>query len=366
MSLTPRLDKLDKNYIINGAMDFWQRGTGLTNNVTGADSSSILYKAADRFVSFVARNGADIGMTFTKVTDAPAGTGLKYSLRATSNYNTSLGATSAGLIPFYQRIEGTMVKDMEESQSIYVSGWVKCSIAATISVCLDKANSTGTIDEQAYVFDISALANTWTFFNKKIDLPAQEIHKNTGTAFSLIVGAIFGSSNAYAPTSLLNQWNIEGTPPLNSTSATNWAATSGNWIQLTGLKLSDQPHSEFSSAGANYAEELLLCRRYFEKSYAVDVTPGTVTTAGKFSVHSVSANRPYLSIPFKAEKRAIPAITIYNSATGAVGTLRTEAGTDASAGVDSANRGTNQFDVYQASVFNAQGAYGHWTADAEI
>ncbi len=48
MSLAPRIDKISRNYIINGGFDFWQRANG--NTVTINDAAGGNSYAADRFM----------------------------------------------------------------------------------------------------------------------------------------------------------------------------------------------------------------------------------------------------------------------------------------------------------------------------
>jgi hypothetical protein len=71
----------------------------------------------------------------------------------------------------------------------------------------------------------------------------------------------------------------------------------------------------------------MLCQRYYEKSYNIDVAPGTVTGVGKVAVPAsgTSNNRAVmLNIRFKVTKRATPSLAIYSPATGASGKLRDE------------------------------------------
>jgi hypothetical protein len=50
-----------------------------------------------------------------------------------------------------------------------------------------------------------------------------------------------------------------------------------------------------------FSEELALCQRYYEKSYNVDVDPGTVTEAGVY-IDFAKQTTMYMHIPFAVEK----------------------------------------------------------------
>lgn len=66
-----------------------------------------------------------------------------------------------------------------------------------------------------------------------------------------------------------------------------------------------------------YKEQLFECQRYYEKSYNMSVTPGTSSTPGflqSYIIDTFSVADGF--IPFKATKRATPAVTIYNTNNG--------------------------------------------------
>ncbi|MBA0348413.1 hypothetical protein D7Y52_06005 [Stenotrophomonas maltophilia] len=118
--------------------------------------------------------------------------------------------------------------------------------------------------------------------------------------------------------------------------------------------------------------ELALCQRYYEKSYAVGVAPGTATRSG---CHVSSALTGYLlSAPlvrFAVTKRTGPAVTLFNTQNGAAGQLSENGGDglhtyNKPAAVDSV--GTGSFEVF---VSNGTASPGNiervqWTADAEL
>lgn len=348
---TPRIDKLDRNLIINGGMDFWQRGTSF---VIAANPAAY---TADRFIL----NGAGTGTrTVTRSTTVP---NSKSNYSWQSVVGTAQPSLSAGHYEALNtRLEGQFIRELYGS-TFTVSFWVRSSLAGKYYVSLQNGAQTRCI-LKGYTINT---ANTWEYKSIVVAHEGAGVNwaqDNTNGMFVWFCLAS-GSGNQNGT---VDSWFAGAAQ--SGTDQVNFMATAANQFNITGIKivLGDTSLStlDYIYAGRNLIDELRLCKRYYEKSYAIDTPPGTVTNAGKFSVVSVSANRPYLSIPFKVEKRVVPTVSVYNPATGALGNMRNEAGTDSGASIDVGNRGTNQFDVFQNSNFNAQGAYGHWVADAEL
>jgi hypothetical protein len=315
-SLTPRLDKLDKNYIINGNFDYWQRNT--TGNITGA------VVAVDRFLTNYNSGAAG---TVSRSTDIPD---------TNSTYSAQVNVTTGQSALIGQRIESTYSKDLIgktvtfkiKVKAVDATGQPFRLLISTPNVT---DNYTGITSFSDTLLQASPVAGQWYTLSTTISIPADAVR---GLQVAVSRGTVS-------------------------------ATTSSRYSQMQ-LVIGDNINPDFNYAARNVVEELNLCQRYFEKSYDVDTIVGTPTVRGRFSVHSVSSNRPYLYIPFKVPKRNTPTIVIYNVATGAAGSMRNEAGTDSNAGIDGVNIGSNGFDVYQSSNFNTQGAYGHYTADAEL
>ena len=300
MSLAPRLDnidsrvdKIDKNYIINGGMDYWQRATSGTWSKTGTDgwAGGLV---ADRFRSSVSRNGSDLSIAVSQQTDTPS-PAFSYSLRVSSGSNVNLGATTASIATVYHPIEGVFAKDINTSDTLYLSGWVKTNVAVTdLPLVFRRFNTAGTGAESSYLTKISTTANTWTRFYKAINLVGQPIHRGTGTAFEIVIGGLSGTGFT-AMTSTTDSWLTGDYWTLPTT--TNWAGTSGNWIQVTGLKLSKNPHTDFSLAGGDQHTEFLLCQRYYEVQHIIGNS--------YLAIYTTSTGTPFFGMvmPFAVKKR---------------------------------------------------------------
>jgi hypothetical protein len=111
-----------------------------------------------------------------------------------------------------------------------------------------------------------------------------------------------------------------------------------------------------------FAEELALCQRYYQKSYNINVAPGTVTDVGKVMDMSTGT---YLFIdrPLKCSMRHAPTVVLYNPGTGATGTWRDASLADkALTGVGAMNNIIFTSTVLAANVIIG----GHYTAAAEL
>jgi hypothetical protein len=123
-------------------------------------------------------------------------------------------------------------------------------------------------------------------------------------------------------------------------------------------------------------EELLLCQRYYEKSYPLDVPPGSYNTDGYKSQASTklwsgSNYFAYMGVVFKVPKRTVPSVTIYNPyAANDPGKWHWEDPGVASENVPTTiDTGVTKdgFAIYttQATGYRYTG-WGHWIADAEM
>lgn len=99
----------------------------------------------------------------------------------------------------------------------------------------------------------------------------------------------------------------------------------------------------FVTMGQNFDEELQFCLRYYEKSYPINVEPGTVTSNGRISFND-NGSRVVATVFYTVRKRANPQITIYSPATGNSG-VSDDDGVDRTATLSSQAESSFSFSV---------------------
>ena len=246
-----------RNYIINGSMYYWQRGTSGTNMSANA-------YLCDRFKAMSVSDGEG---AISRDTDVPtaneAGTRFVYSLKVdVTTADTSLAAGQYALIT--HRIEGRQILDLgfglAGTRYATLSFWVKAP-AGTYGVSFRNASY-----NRSYVVEYTvSSANTWE--KKTMTIPVDTsgtwAHDNTtglDIQWSLAAGSTFQGSagswsgNNYHTTS--NQYNL-------------YSSTSNNFF-LTGAQFErGLAATPFEWRGE--AEELRRVQRYYWGFHA----PGT-------------------------------------------------------------------------------------------
>ena len=149
---------------------------------------------------------------------------------------------------------------------------------------------------------------------------------------------------------------------------TNWGATAGNFIELTELQL--EPNGVSSFETLSFGEQLALCQRYYEKSYPIDIPPGTNTPNG-VSLHRITSDANNLSgtsVEYKVTKRASPTVTGYTLA-GILGQWNYERSGVAATQTTFATAGSvSSFytSINTGAAWVATRISGHWVADARL
>lgn len=298
MSLTPRLDRAEKNFIINGNLDLWQRGTSLLLTSAGPSDKNYL---ADRWshTNFFASGS----ITVSRSVDVPSG--LKdatYSMstaittavsvaHATNNYSVNAGV---------YRMEGYDAAKLH-GKTVTLQFWVKSSLTGLYSVAVG-SNFDSAIASYVSTYTVNA-ANTWE--QKSVTLL---IDSTTG-AFAkdntqgLFIGfGLAAKAGGSRETSTLNQWVPSSTAYVASTAnRTDFIGTIGNTIKIAQVKLSiGSQVTDFSTRGETIGDELALCQRYYVKC-----PPG----AGKWDG---GGTQFACSVVLPVVLRAIPAASIIN------------------------------------------------------
>jgi hypothetical protein len=121
-----------------------------------------------------------------------------------------------------------------------------------------------------------------------------------------------------------------------------------------------------------FALELLMCQRYYEKSYSYGTAIGNTAVSEAYVGYIKSTYDFYFPcVNFKVEKRAAPTFKFYNTQSGAADSY-SEYSTDgtvfvANRAIQVANIGTKSVvvQINGVGVANNSGRF-HWTADAEL
>ena len=290
-----------RNRLINGDMEIAQRGSSGTSGFV-----------LDRW--FGVNTSAQ-----SQSSDAPPG--FINSLEFTS---------SSATFPFVlQRIERFNSYDLA-GQTVTVSFWAKnVSGSSNIYAEIYRANSNDNFSNLTLegILNISASpSSSWTYYTASIALSASA---TTGIELRII--------------------------------RNNLSATS---TRITGVQI------EVGSVATpferrHFGQELMLCQRYYSKTYSYGVAPGNVSDIGRITVdvngRLSTTNRYTITYPYM---RASPTITVYNPGTGGSGTVRGDNSTNYSAGIYVAGDTAALIDFVPVSPTTA--VFFHFTASAEF
>lgn len=336
-----------KNIIINGNLDIWQRGV----NFPGLSGSGESY-TADRWLLTFVNSGT---WTVTRDTSVPVGVNVSFSLKAT--VTVADGSVGVGdYTTLHYRIEGYNFFPLYQ-RSFTFTFWVKSNITGIYNFSVRNS-----VPDRSYVtpFTIN-VADVWEF--KTITVTATpsggtwNFTNNVGARIdiTLVAGATFQTTP--------NTWQTGNF--ISSAGQVNLAGTIGNYIQITQVQLERGATPSLIEARP-FSEELALCQRYYEKSYNIDVNPGTITPAGRMSGEADGVLQSNMHRAFATVKRITPAITWYNPLTGAISSLDADGLPESINGTSGAGTGATGVPTTTNFLAATTDINVHFTADAEL
>ncbi len=333
----------DDNKIINGAFDFWQRGTNF-------DSGTYLGYTADRWVLNRVGGNASIARASNTL-------GTLFGQNSPQYYMTS-GVANQSAVSDVAYIE-QRIEDVRSysGQTVTILGWSRRIFGAgNISFGLVQWFGTGGSPSAAVAAgnaQVVTLTTSWQPFAVVINVPSisgKTLGTNPDNALLfrtfLSAGSNFNtqSGSLGIQTMSVDLWGIHIKPGTHTTDAVNL------------YRAPEQAH------------ELVRCQRYYEKSYNIEVNPGTVTTVGLsenyFPTSTASSVNHTICTEFKVVKRNTPSITVYSPATGASGNIRDVSGLDRTATVRSISN--RNFTVVNSVATNNAVHQAQWVADSEL
>tara|TARA_B100000131_G_scaffold108700_1_gene105556 strand:+ start:137 stop:1270 length:1134 start_codon:yes stop_codon:yes gene_type:complete len=276
-----------KNMIINGAMNFHQRGG------TSTGEGYVL----DRWHIWSNPTGKH---TVSQDTETPVG--FKYSMKWTS---TSAYTPTSGKY-FYtgQKIEGHNWDKLEygtaNAKTITISFWARSSITGTWSGIVKNNAQNRTYP---WEYNINS-ANTWEY--KTVTVPGCTDGTwlsgvNAGAWIYFCVGSTTSGTTYLGSANSWQNSNLIGTTGSNSLVNTNGAT-----LYITGVQVEEGSiATEFEHR--SYGEELELCQRYYMKRNLY----GCCSTG--FSQSGGGYNSHLMNIPLPVKMRTTPTVTFDNA-----------------------------------------------------
>lgn len=309
-----------KNQIVNGDFRVWQRGS------TFAGIGAAPTYTADRWeisadgtggsgVATVTKQGFAVGQT-----DVPGATSfLRYS--QTTGSDSGGGKIATKLEVLQQAANGDVT--------------VTCHIKATAAITVT-ASVVQDLGQSEQIAGSSALSVTasWQQFTFTVSCPT-----------------LAGQSLGTNPNLRLEFAIPTGTPQVDIARVQLELASVASSFEVRPLAL-----------------EVALCQRYYEKSYPIDVAPGTVTFQGMATGLNSSDVMHTLSREFRVPKRVAPSVTWHSPTSATTPRILQESGsvervvTDV-LDVSTISTGRPRID---AGFPDIRSVFAHWTAEAEL
>jgi len=245
-----------RNLIINGAMQIFQRSTSLS--VT--DGTNEDYATADRF-NFRFGNSAGGAATLSQSTDAPSGYGFSNSWK----FDVTTSASS------YTSGQHTLFAQFIEAQNIRNSGWdyTNPNSYVTLSFWV-KSNKTGTYCISINTPDVSGdlkfikewtISSSSTWEHKVIKIPGHAslvIDNDNGRGFEVEWNLATASDRDNATDD--TWWTTDGSR--TTSNQVNFFDSTSNELYITGVQL-EVGDKATPFEHRSYGDELARCQRYY-------------------------------------------------------------------------------------------------------
>lgn len=282
-----------RNLFINGEMQVAQRGVTASQSSTG-------FKTVDRWEFVINSAGA---YTVSRDTDTPSGEGFIYSQKIQcTSADSSLAA--GDYVIWRQKIEGINLQQLKygtsSAEKLTLSFWVKHSNAGQTFIVEFYNNNSAGIKLQSQSYTISS-ANTWEKKTITIDGDTALAFQNTTDGELLMYWWLAAGSNYTGGASLNTSWNSGVANNTRAKGQFNLSNSSSNNFYITGIQL---------EAGDNatpfehrpYNQELIECRRYFERKQA---------KANSFLLigQAYNTTAAYGTFDYQVEKRTDPSVS---------------------------------------------------------
>lgn len=350
-----------RNYIINGAFDYWQRGTSFALNTTTYHT--------DRFLGAVSADGGTAATGTVSRQSLTVGlTGVEdqeYYLRIN---NTTVGS-SLGNNSFY--VLGQRIEDVRtlSGKTITVSVWMAASTAK--QVALYGAQSFG-VGGSATVYincssnGIKTLTSTVTRYDFTVTVPSI-LGKTIGANSCLELGLFFQAGST--------QMSAYGYPA----ASLGWGAAGNIDIVRFQVTEGDVVGVPFSRAGQTLSQELSLCHRYYEVFDVGSADQAIPASVAYSAANTWATNGISFQWQFRNIKRTTPTYeaigsvilrAVYTNTAFGTGTLNASGGFFFSPTVFGSVVGLTiaaQNNVIYGSVHvDTLGTIGNFAANAEI
>jgi len=343
-----------RNKIINGGMTIDQRNAGASVTLGSGGTFTL-----DR-MRFYSNDASKLSTQ--QSTDVPSGQGFVNSMLITSLASTTPASTDYYFLE--QRLEGYNVYDFNwgtsGAKTVTLSFWVKSSLTGQFGGSV----AAGTPTDNSYPFSYTiSSANTWEKKEITISGPTSGTGFLTNNGIGLRCRFLnLGSGSSRLGTA--GSWI--SADYYGSTGDVNLIGTSGATFYITGVQL-EVGETATPFEHRPYGTELVLCQRYYEKSYIYANVPGTGGVPVGFiaSMNNGVVTNTTPGATFKVTKRTAPTVTIYNGVNGTSGQAYIESN-GVSIGVTVQYPAENSFSRLAPSSAKEDQYLFHYTASAEL
>ncbi|MCK1543440.1 hypothetical protein IVB12_16100 [Bradyrhizobium sp. 179] len=279
-ALRAELGVLKKNYIVNGGMMVSQENGSAAGTVAS-------YYPVDQFFMSVAVTSA--AYSIAQVASKTPGGSLNRVRLTVTSADAAVGSTDAAFI--IHRIEGLRVADLNLGQATAKTVTLQFGVKAPAGTyCIGLRNGSA---NRAYVAEYvisAAEANTDVVKSVTLGLDQAGVWASDNTLGLEIVFTLMAGSSYQQ---VAGSWQATGN--FGTANQFNFMSTNGNVFELFDVGL-----YEGSVAPAfqlpDFADELALCQRYYEKSDS--------------AAYMAPSSGGYSGFQFKVTKRTTPTMTI--------------------------------------------------------